>query len=442
MKITDFYNIEYTQAALYANFRSIGCYIDGFKPSSRKVIYTIDKYNIKTKIKSSQLGSKVAEETQYLHGEQSLSGVISGLAKNFTGSNNINLLFPDGNFGSRFIQEPSSARYIYTKKSDWFDKMFDSRDKAILDNQEFEGEKIEYKYYMPVLPLILVNGSEGIGNGFAQKILPRSAYELQHQIRNRLKSTKYIFKPLKPHYNGFNGDIEKSDKPGTWNILGKFIPQGRTQIKITEIPIGYDLKQYLQILNSLVDEKVIKDYVDSSSDDNFEFILRVSRDFMDKNDEDIIEVLKLKKTLSENFTCTDENNTIIEFKDDVELLEKYIKIRLKYYTKRKKYLIEIYKHKKLVVENKIKFIKAIIEDSSIVAEKKKKDIIKWLEEGEYVKIDNSYDYLLRLPIYSLTYEKIKELEKELKMIKKDLTTVNSKTPKNMWLEDLTHINIE
>lgn len=436
MKITNFYNTEYLQSALYQSFRSIGNYIDGLKPSSRKIVYTIDKNNITTKIKASQLCSKVAEQTQYLHGEESLSGVLVGLARDYIGGNNLNILTPDGNFGSRFIQSPSAARYIYTYKSPNFHKIFDQRDNSILDEQYFEGEKIEYRYYVPILPLILVNGSEGIGNGFAQKILPRNIQDIKAEIQAKLKSSKYEIKPLIPYFEGFRGTVRANGESHKWIVEGTFERIGKTKIHITEVPIGYDLKQYLKVLDDLVENKVIKDYDDNSNNDTFDFTCRVSFAFSGKQDSDIIEQLKLRKVYSENYTCTDEKNAIIEFKSDAELLEQFINVRTKFYGKRKKHLIKLTEGKISVAENKVRFITDIINDQGIVSNKSRKEIDKYLVDNAYDKIDSSYDYLLRMPIYSLTKEKITALKKELVVLKKDLIIIEKKTSKTMWLDDL------
>lgn len=436
MKITDFYNKEYLQSALYQSFRSIANYVDGLKPSGRKVIYTIDKNNITSKVKVSQLCSKVAEQTQYLHGEQSLSGVVVGLARDYVGGNNINILVPDGNFGSRFIPEPSASRYIYTYKSNNFTKIFDPKDNAILEEQWFEGEKIEYKYYVPILPLILINGSQGIGNGFAQNILPRNIQEIKAEIKAKLKNAKYKVKPLTPYFKGFNGTIRQNGEPHKWIIEGVFERIGKTKIHITEVPIGYDLKAYLQVLDDLVEKKVIKDYDDNSNDDNFDFTCRVSFAFSSQQDSDITEKLRLRKIYSENYTCTDEKNTIIEFKNDAELLDNFITIRTWFYEKRKKHLAAITEQKITTAENRARFIKAVVEDSSSVTNKKKKDVEAWLKKDEYDLVDKSYDYLLRMPIYSLTTEQIKNLEKDITSLKKELAVIQKKTAKAMWLDDL------
>jgi len=439
MKITDFYNEEYMLAALYTSFRSIANCIDGLKPSGRKVISTIEDFNIKSKIKVSQLASKVSETKQYLHGEDSLGGVVVGLAQTFIGSNNVNLLVPDGNFGSRYVNSPSASRYIYTYKSDSFDLVFNKDDTPILEEQYFEGEKIEYKYYVPILPLILINGSEGIGNGFAQKILPRSIEDIKKEIEAKLSSTKYKIKSITPYFKGFKGVIRPNSEPHKWIVEGRIERVGTAKLRITEVPIGYDLKSYLLVLDDLTEKKVIKSYDDNCKDDEFDFTLSVTKEFLQKQDNEILEDLRLVKTISENYTCTNENNTIIEFDSDSQILNYFIDVRLKFYNKRKKYLLDKINSDIIVVENKVKFIHAVVADTSIVVNKKKTEIEKYLLLEKYNKIDDSYDYLLRMPIYSLTSDKINELEKELKHLQKEITSLESKTPKKLWIEDLNKI---
>ncbi len=171
MKISTFFENDYVDQASYDNLRKIASLVDGQKNSSRKIIYTILEKNIKDEIKVSQLGSKVAEFAEYLHGN--LDGVIVNLAQNFPGTNNIPLLTREGNFGTRFAQEASASRYIYTYGSKEFFQLFNKNDNAILVKQYFEGEQIEPMFYLPTLPLLLINGSEGVSSGFAQKILSR-----------------------------------------------------------------------------------------------------------------------------------------------------------------------------------------------------------------------------------------------------------------------------
>ncbi len=438
MKISEFFAKEYAAGALYQSFRTIGSVADGLKNGARKCVYTFDKFNINNDIKVSQAMAKVSETTQWLHGEVSLGGAIIGLAQEYTGSNNINILSPEGNFGSRFIPAAAATRYIYTKKSDHFDKIFSPLDKPVLISQEFEGDVIEYKHYIPILPMLLVNGAEGIGNGFAQKILPRNPEVIISEILNYLKDDQYKFKSITPFYKGFNGSIEKIED--SWLIKGAFKRVNTTTIEITEVPITYSLQQYLKLLNSLIEKKVIRNYADKSEDDNFNFIINVTRDFTSNTDEWILDKLKLSKRVSENFTAISENNAILEFNNEIEILEYYLKLRLKYYKLRKAYMEKDLKKQIDFVNSKMLFIQNILDKNIIINNKAKKDIIEQIKLiKKIITIDDSYDYLLKMPIYSLTKEKIEELRHLLESKKLELKELKKLTVKDMWEKDLKEL---
>ena len=444
LQITEFYDTEYLNSALYQSFRTIGNYIDGLKPGARKAVYTADKFNIKDRIKLCNFCARVIETTNYLHGPTSLEGSIVNMAQCYVGSNTINMFFPDGNFGTRFTPEAAASRYIYTHKSEHFDKIFRKEDREILIKQSFENEQIEYRFYAPVIPLILVNGSYGIGNGFGQNILPRSKQQIVNQLKKyldaRLQNKTYKFQDLNPYYKGFTGDIKLDKETGAWKIYGKFEKINSANIKITELPIGYDLQGYLKVLNTLVDKKVIKDYHDKSEDDKFTFTLNVTREFSDQSDEGIFESLRLIKRETENFTCIDEFNKIVEFKDENELFATYIKIRLEYYQKRKDYLVQHTKNQLDILHSKWLFIKGVIDETIKVNNKQKEVVVKQLEKVEkIIKIDNSYDYLLNIPIYNLTKEKVDELKEKIDKMKEELKRLIATKIEEIWIQDLNEV---
>jgi len=440
MKISDYYKDEYEQAALYTSFRTIASYIDGFKNGARKIVYTVDKFNITTNLKVSQLSSKVAETTEYLHGEGSLYSAIVGLAQNFPGSNNINILLPEGNFGNRFIPEASAGRYIYTKKSKYFDQVFMREDRDILISQDFEGKTIEPKFYIPIIPMILVNGSEGIGNGFAQKILPRDEKKIIEMILSYLKQNKKITS-ITPHMKGFHGKIEITNDNGDTKVLmsGKIDVVNSNTLRISEIPTIYDLQSYIKVLNKLEEDKIIKGYSDKSENDVYQFDIDVTREFAKTSQEELLKIFKLTKSFTENFTCIDENNAIVEFKNEKELLMSYIKVRLDYYSKRKKYILSDLLEQNTILENKIKFIEKINSGELVVSNKSKNEIEKQLVKLRIKKINNDYEYLLRLSIYSLTKEKIQELKEALSQNKKKIEELQLKNEKDLWTEDLEEL---
>ena len=437
MKISSFYNNELVDYASYSTLRMIASAIDGLKNSHRKVISTIiDKPGER---KVSQYAALISQEKEYLHGEVSLQGVLVNLAIDYTGSNNMNLLEPIGNFGTRFTPEPSAPRYIYTNKSKYFDYLFKKEDNPILIKQYFEGEEIEPKFYLPTLPLLLINGSEGMATGFAQKILPRDPEEIKKYIADYLKGSNKKYE-LKPYFRGFKGFIRNGDSKNQWEIIGKIERVSSTRIKITEVPVGYSLKGYLKVLDKLEEDNFISGYQDQSEDDNFLFIINFKRGVLDKlNDEKLLDKLKLIKKITENYTAIDENNRIRVFDSVKEILDYYIEVKLKYLQKRKDYIINDLSEQIKSDVSRYVFIQAIVEDRLIINKRKKEDIIKDLEGyDKIIKIDGSYDYLLNMNILSLTKERLEKLLNDIKDKKKRLDEVNKKSLGDIWLEDINN----
>jgi DNA topoisomerase-2 len=431
----EFYDREYSNSALYNCYRMIGSAVDGLKPSARKVVYTIRKRNI-TEQKVSRLAPAVAEETEYLHGEASLQGVIINMSQNFVGSNNFSILEPKGNFGSRQIPASSAPRYIFSKKSNYFDKIFNKLDDAILSHQEFEGNAIEPKFYIPIVPLLLINGSEGMGTGFAQKILPRNIKDITKAIREIL-ATGDTKNKLIPDYINYKGKIQPGSSVGSWEIVGTFNIENTTNITITEIPIGYSLSSYTKVLNRLVEDNIIKSFEDLSENDEFLFKLSVPRTFTKLSKGEILDKLKLIKRVTENYTCIDENNSIRVFESAKDILKYYVEIRKKFYEKRRLYLISKIESDLSFLNSMKEFIFNVISGKIKVNNIPRKKIEEQLDTFDSIlKKENSYDYLLRMPIYNLTAEKVADIKKQIKDKKEELNYYTKATREDLWLVDL------
>lgn len=443
MKITEFFNTDFADFSVYSAFRGIGHAIDGQKPSSRKVVCAVK--NIKEKTKVASLASRIVDTLEYIHGATSLEGVISGMAQNFAGTNNLNLLEPKGDFGSVCIQKAGASRYIYVNREKICDKIFISEDEPVLIPQEFEGTTIEPKFYVPIIPLILVNGSEGIGTGFAQKILSRNPNEIIRKIEARLNNDgkRQDTVVLLPYFKGFTGDIIKTGD-SSYDIKGKFERTNTTTITITELPIGYDLEKYNAILSKLEDDKVISDYTDKSEpkENKFIFEVKAPREFVKKDDDYIFEKLKLIRKVTENFTCIGINNDIVEFKNENEILDYYIDVRLKYYESRKNYIITKLKEELLITGSKFFFVKLVLEDKIKVFKQKKEDILKQIplrSEFPFYEVDGGFEYLIRMPIHSFSSDTIDELRNALQKKKIQLKEAEEKTIEQMWLDDLNEL---
>ena len=441
MNITEYFNVDVCNYASYDNYRKIASLVDGLKPSSRKCVYTIIKNNVNSPKKVSQLKSDAASQTQYLHGDQSLEGVIVSLAQNFAGSNNIPLLKREGSFGTRLIPAAAAGRYIFTCKEDYLDKIFKKTDDAVLIKQEFEGDIIEPKYYVPVLPLLVINGSIGLTTGFTQKILQRNPKDVIKYIEDKLNGKKSTQK-LIPWFNGFVGDVKKGKDDSSWLINGKFNIVSSNEIIITDIPITYTLEDYTEILDKLESDKMIKEYKDLSDDGKFKFSVKFFRNEQgfDINDPDLLNKLKLSVPITEIYTSMDENNKIVELKSIYEIVDAYYKIRLDYYQKRKNWLIEDLTAKIKEAVSRYVFIDGVVNEKIIIAKKEDEAIIKQLEKfDKIIKINDSYDYLLAMQMRSMTKASLLKLKERLKELKAEFDEVRSTSIEDMWKNDLNEL---
>ena len=445
MNISDFYRTDCCNYGSYDNYRKIASIVDGLKPSGRKCIYTIIKNNINTPKKVAQLKSKASEETNYLHGDDALAGVIVGLAQNFTGSNNLPLLQREGAFGSRLIPEAAAPRYIFTCKEPYLDKIFNPLDEKILIEQIFEGDKIEPKYYVPIVPLLLINGSRGISTGFGQRILSRDISDVIKYIECKLNNKKYTGKLL-PSFNGFIGSVKENkvkNDGASFHIIGKINKINTYKIEIVEVPIDYTLESYLKELDRLEEDKKIKEYKDLSENSQFKIEVQFYRNQgLNADSSNLLTELKLVASITENYTSMNEDNKIIEYNSIFEIIDAFYKIRLNYYKKRKDYLIKTLSNKILEMYSKYLFIRGVIDKSIVISNKSDEDIIKQLEKvDKIIKVNNSYDFLLNMPMKSITKVQYEKLKENIKKMKEELLALKAESPEQMWQNDLNDLKI-
>ena len=228
--------------------RSIPNMIDGLKPSLRKIMFSCLKRNLKKEIKVSQLAGYVSENSAYHHGEQSLYDSIIGLAQNFVGSNNIELLDPKGQFGTRLEhgKDSASPRYIFTNLSELAFHIFNPLDNPLLEYNEDDGNKIEPIWYIPIVPVILINGTEGIGTGFSTKVPCHNPEEIVNNIYSLMDDKP--LKQMKPWFRGFQGkiDFKKINEFGVQQYInhGCYKIIDDTTVFISELPIGKSTEDY------------------------------------------------------------------------------------------------------------------------------------------------------------------------------------------------------
>lgn len=436
--ITEFLSQEYKEFALYSiEGRAIPSVIDGFKPTQRKVIHVASdvwKTGSEKAIKVFQLSGKVASDAFYHHGDMSLSNAIINLAQKF--KNNAPLLEEDGQFGSLRSPQAGAPRYIGTKLSPYFKLIY--KDFDLLNYKEEEGEEIEPHFFLPIIPTVLINGGSGIAVGFASNILNRDIKEVIDACQKLLMGKNIT--TLKPYLNNFNGEyIQDKENPKKWFIRGKFQRVNTTTIKISELPPSLTYEKYEEILDKLVESKDIVSY-DDNCKDNIDYTIKFTRYDLEKfDDEKIVKLLKLEESETENFTTLDETGKLKLFDIVDDIIKYFVQFRLSYYQKRKDFMLNKMQHELKVLGNRGKFIKLILDGKIIVNGKLKDDIIKQIEANKLDMIDGDYDYLLRMPIYSLTKEMFDKLKEDFTIKKDDIEKLKLVLPKTMYLDDLTEL---
>jgi len=437
--VTEFFDKEYLEYAKYVvSNRAIPSCIDGLKPTQRKVIFVSNKIWKSGKekpMKLFQLAGRVAAEAYYHHGNTSLENAMVGMAQKF--KNSLPLLDGIGQFGSLRSPSAGAPRYISAKLHPNFRLIY--KDFELLEPNVEEGENIEPNFFLPIIPTVILNGSSGIAVGFATNILNRNPKDIVDACINEIKGRP--IKNLSPWLSEFNGTFERDPlNPNTWKIRGTYEIVNTTTVKITEIPPNYTYEKYENHLNNLVDKKWITSYEDNSSD-KIEYILKFNRaqlkTFISKNKLD--SVLRIDSSETENLTTIDENGNLKIFERVEDIIKHFVKVRLEWYQRRKDYLINKIRRELLIISNKARFIKDIIEGKLKINNVPKDVIITYLEMNKYDKLDDSYNYLLNMPIYTLTKERYEELLKQLESKRIELQDTEGLRIKDMYLSDLTEL---
>ena len=443
--ISKFFMEDLPSYAAYDGTRKIAHVWDGLKISMRKIIFTLQNKYSKDFVKTETLANVCAAYTNYLHGAANLGGVCDTMAQSFVGANNYPLITGNsGGFGTRIRPVCSANRYTRVSLSDITKHLFIDTDNKILEQQFFEGDYIEPKYFMPIFPVLFLNGSTGMSTAYAHNIFPRDPHEVISYIKKKLAGTERPRLELAPWFRGFTGTVRKNDTSGFYECVGVVERNNTTSYTIKELPIGMEYDKYIEHLDKLCDDKVIIDYDDKcdTKKDNILFEVKTTRDFTRKHEdvESLNKVFKLVKSLPENFTCIDENSRAKQFDTVQDILDNFIDIRLKFYKKRKDYLLKTMVDKLTQLASKYYFVKGIIDGSIIVNKRKKDNIIAQLEKIEKIKpIDGSYDYLLQMPIHSLTQEKLEELKKQIEEGKEEYKKTKETSIQDMWLADLKEL---
>jgi len=477
----DFVNKELVLFSNLDNERSIPCLVDGFKPGQRKVIYTCMKRNDKKEVKVAQLAGSVAELSAYHHGEASLMGTIVGLAQNYVGSNNINLLQPIGQFGTRLQggKDQASPRYIFTQLSPVTRTLFHPMDDDVLKFQYDDGQRIEPEWYCPIIPMVLVNGADGIGTGWSTKVLNYNPRDIVKNIRRLMKGEEPTF--MKPWFKNFRGTIESIDGSRFINS-GEISRLAHQKFEITELPIRSWTQNYKENvmeaqMNSEKGPSYIADFKEYHTDTTVRFVVTVPEAMLGTvEDKGLHNIFKLQETISStNMVLFDDKGVLRKYDSVDQILREFYGVRLNVYEKRKKYHLGLLGADAGKLSNQARFILEKCDGKLVIENKKKKVIVEellkrgydpdpvkaWMkvvnrekaleeereEREEEEEVDeeaekeqdtaaSEFDYLMSMAMWNLTKEKKDALLKKRDEKLQEVDRLKAKSVTDLWEDDL------
>ena len=462
----DFVHKDLVHFSKYDNERSIPHVQDGLKVSQRKILYTCFTKSFAKEIKVFMLSASVAESAAYHHGDTSLYTTIVGLAQDFVGSNNINLLDPVGQFGTRRQggKDAASARYICTRPMTITDLVFRPEDRPVLTYLEDDGMAVEPEFYVPIIPMVLVNGAAGIGTGFSTNVPCYNPLEILRLLRDGDMSK---FDDLKPWYRGFNGRIEISTKKAIassvnnayepsesqgglrYSSFGISKRSGPKTLLITELPIGVwteDFKEALEAKLTQPTSQLAKYDVQYTDSDTFEFTLTFrSSEALDTilASSSFLEDHKLVATSNvistTNMHLFNASSQITRYPGVRSIVEDFVRVRLSYYSKRKAFMLGRLRDENLILENKARFIEEVASGKLVVSSRSLDKVNGDLVARSYTKVEDSYEYLLRLPISSLTLERKAKLDSEIAVNSNMIKYYESTSDKAIWHKELIEL---
>lgn len=515
---SDFVNKELVLFSKANVARAIPSIVDGFKPSQRKVLFGCFKRKLKNDVKVAQLVGYVSEHAAYHHGESSLSETIVGMAQDFVGSNNVNLLVPQGQFGTRLQggKDSASARYIYTRLAPVTRAIFHESDDHVLDYLNEEGLSIEPRWYCPVIPMVLVNGAEGIGTGWSTSIPNFDPKEIIENLRCHIRGEE--MQDMKPWYRGFNGRIEwaRGEEGARCECVGTVLmdeAEETSKAEIIELPVKkwtQDYREFLEENLPKADKKkdgtrLLEDYQEHHTEKTVHFVLELSPEGVRQASQKSLEkALKLRTSISlSNMILFDRDGKIRKYESAKEILEDFAQLRLEMYGKRRSFILSRLERECATLTAKARFVNMVIKGELVIKKRKIQDLAHDLRKKGFVavrempgcaasgngargqrreagedpeaegdgddaegeeggedaeeaqeadeggssaslaaarkKAIQDFEYLLGMPISTLTAEKVAELNKQKEIKAAEFEVLKGKQPKDLWLEDLAEL---
>lgn len=455
VQLEEFFHDEMRHFSIYDCSRSIPNGVDGLKTSQRKILFAAFKRKLTAEIKVAQFSGYVSEHSAYHHGEASLNGAIVNMAQNFVGSNNINILEPNGQFGTRLHggDDSASERYIFTQLNPITRKIFPEADDAVLTYLDDDGTLVEPEYYVPIIPTALLNGISGIGTGFSSSIPSYDPKQLIAYLRAKLTGKETDMKFV-PYYEGFKGLISELDEH-KFLVKGVYEVVGADKIRITELPVGTWTLPYTTFLESLMDggtskdgKKIppaIKDFVSMCTEVAVDFTvvfpagklaeLESSRD--ENGITGVHKLLKLSSTVSDtNMHLFNSDRRLNKYATVGDIIAAFYVVRMGMYVKRKAFLEKELRVRLLKLTNKARYIQETLSGTVDLRKKTSVQVTELMVARKYDTFDGDFKYLIKMPMDSVTEENVASIIADKNNSQKDLDVLLATSCAQMWINEL------
>lgn len=455
---TEFVERDLVHFSNYDVLRSIPSAVDGLKVSQRKALFGCRKRNLVTgEVRVAQLAAYVSEQACFHHGEASMQGTIVGLAQDFVGSgNNLPLLEPIGQFGTRLAggADWASPRYIHTRLSKTAALLYPKADDAILEHIEDDGITVEPRHYLPVVPLVLVNGASGIGTGYSTTVPSHCPLEVIAAVRSRIVArqaagTAHTDGPMLPWHRGFRGTIEVGDG-GRVRSRGVLVREAATRVRVEELPVGYWTEDFKAAVDALVERSAdVRSVANESTDSSARFVLTfasaASADaWMAPSEKDAsvtrleaeLKMCTTKSLSTSNMHLFNAKGQIRKYETTSDILNDFFEARLDGYIRRREHTIQRLAHEAEVLRNRVLFVEAVL-DGRLRLNVAPDALEQSMEDAGLCRIDEGgYDYLLSMPMASMTQARKEALDAQLSTRRSELEHAEASTPFDIWVADL------
>lgn len=439
--ITSFFESDYKDWAMSViEERALPSVIDGFKPAARKVVHAANVGSLKDGklYKLLALSGDAMKLSLYAHGDASLNGVIINLCKPFIDC--LNPLESDSQVGT--IRDPNSAgspRYLYVKQSKWMDQIYKT-DYNLLEFVFEEGQYVEPKYYLPIIPTVLCKNNIGVAVGYAMHNLSRNPIEVINACSEYIETADIKKAKLTPFVVGANNKnwwVEDEH----WFHKGEYtIQPAKKQVTITDLPYDMTYENFEKLLNKMVETGLLKTWSNLSNGNQIQYILT----FVPEVFKNLKKTGKLEKTVEAKlklikqapddlFWLLDENKKLIYFASAEAVVKYFVKFRLQVYEKRKSLTINFLSKKLEENSDMIKFIELIV-SNKLKLKNRPKDEIKVDMESYQLPIN-----LINTPMAKLTKEEIESLREQNKEINEKLNYIKTTSIEEMYLNDLNDL---